>query len=98
MFHAVGFCVRQILRIVEFQIEIERIFSLIGILTSFRKCCLQLKNLDNLIFVSKNWPNDPRIGCKSPFNLIDFIESDINLEEKFEKFEEDFERDEVVEL
>jgi hypothetical protein len=45
--------------------------------------------------MNKNWPNDPRVGCKSPYNLVDFIESDLNLEEEFEGA---FERDEVVEL
>jgi hypothetical protein len=30
--------------------------------------------------------------------LADFIESDLNLEEKLEEFEKAFERDEVVEL
>jgi hypothetical protein len=65
MFPIVGFCARQILGIVGCQIEIERIFSLIGILTSLRRYHLQSKKLDKLIFVSKNWPNDLRIGCKS---------------------------------
>jgi hypothetical protein len=79
-------------------IERKIIFSLVGILTSLRICHLQLEKLDKLIFVSKNWPNDRRIGCKSPSSLADFIESNINLEEKFEDFERAFERDEVVEL
>ncbi len=48
--------------------------------------------------MNKNWPNDRRIGCKSPFSLTNFIESDFNLEEKLEEFEGAFERDEVVEL
>jgi hypothetical protein len=34
--------------------------------------------------VNKNWLNDPRIGCKSPSNLIEFLEKDINLEEELE--------------
>jgi hypothetical protein len=54
MFPIVGFCVRQILGIIGSQIEIEIIFSLPRILTSIRKCHLQLENLDKLIFVSKN--------------------------------------------
>jgi hypothetical protein len=29
---------------------------------------LQIENLKKLPFVNKNWPNDPRIGCK--FHLI----------------------------
>jgi hypothetical protein len=48
--------------------------------------------------VSKNWPNDPRIGCKSPSSLADFMESDLNLEEELEQFQKAFKRDEVVEL
>ncbi len=98
MFLAVGFCAKQILGIVGSQIETKRMFSLTGILTSIKRCCLQYKKLDKLIFVSKNWPNDPSIGCKSPSSLVDFIESDLNLEEELEEFEGAFERDKVVEL
>jgi hypothetical protein len=98
MFHVVGFCARQILKIVGSQIEIEIIFSLVGILTSLRRCCLQLKNLNKLIFVGKHWLDDPRIGCKSPFSLIDFIENDFNLEEELEEFEKAFEREKVLEF
>ncbi len=46
----------------------------------------------------KNWHNDPIIRCKSPSNLLKFLEMDINLEEKLEKFEREFEKDEVVEM
>jgi hypothetical protein len=59
MFLIVDFCAKQILKVVGFQIEIERIFSLARILTGFKRCRLQLENFDKLIFVSKNWPNDP---------------------------------------
>jgi hypothetical protein len=41
MFPIVGFCAKQVLRIVGFQIETENIFSLIGILTRFRRCHLR---------------------------------------------------------
>jgi hypothetical protein len=98
MFHVVGFCAKQILGIIGFQIEKERIFSLVGILTSFRRCHLQSKKLNKLIFVNKNWPNDSKIGSKSLSSLVDFIENDFNLEEELEEFEGTFERDEVVEL
>jgi hypothetical protein len=40
MFPIVGFCARQILRIIGFQIEIKRIFSLIRAFTNFRRCHL----------------------------------------------------------
>jgi hypothetical protein len=87
MFLTIGFLAWQILEIVDSQIETKRIFSLVGILIKLRKCRLQIENLEKLILVNKNWPNDPRIGCKCPFNLLKFLEKDINLEEKFEKFE-----------
>jgi hypothetical protein len=38
------------------------------------------------------------IRCKSPFNLREFLEMDIDLEDEFEEFEGDFEKDEVVEV
>ncbi len=98
MFPTIGFCAKKILRIVGSQIEIEKIFLLAKILTSLRGCHLQLENLVKLTFVNKNWPYDPKIGCKSPFSLANFIESDFNLEEKLEEFEKASERDEVVEL
>jgi hypothetical protein len=36
-------------------------------------------NLDKIIFVSKNWPSDPRVGCSSPSSLIELIEADLAL-------------------
>jgi len=44
--------------------------------------------------VNKNWLSDPRIRCKSPSNLLEFLERDMELEEELEKFE----RGEVVEV
>jgi hypothetical protein len=43
-----------------------------------------MTNLEKLIFVNKNWPNDLRIGCKSPSNLVELIEKDLELEKKLE--------------
>jgi hypothetical protein len=54
--------------------------------------------LDKLIFVSKYWPNDPRIVCKSPSSLTNLIENDLNLEEESEEFEKAFEKDKVAKL
>jgi hypothetical protein len=51
-----------------------------------------------LIFVNKIWPNDPKIRCKYPFNVIELLERDIDLEEQLEKFEGEFKKDEVVEV
>jgi hypothetical protein len=64
------FLVCKILGIVESQVEMKRIFSLNRIFSNLRKCHLQLDNLENLIFVNKNWLNDPSVGCKSSSNLV----------------------------
>jgi hypothetical protein len=71
MFLIIDSYVKQILEIVGSQIEIEKIFFLIEIFTSFRRFHLQSKNLDKVIFVNENWPNDLRIGCKAPSNLVE---------------------------
>ncbi len=62
------------------QIEIKGFFSLTRIFTNLMKCCLHIENLEKLIFVNKNWPNDSRIDCKFPFNLLEFFEKDVDLE------------------
>jgi hypothetical protein len=97
MFPIVGFLAQQILGVVGFQIE-SFFSSLVRILTNFRRCCLQIENLEKLIFVNKNWLNDLRIGCKSPSNLLEFLEKDVDLEEELKEFEGEFLRDEVVEV
>ncbi len=48
--------------------------------------------------MKKIWSNDLKVACKSPFNLIEFLEENIDLEEELEEFEGDFEKDEVVEV
>jgi hypothetical protein len=81
LFPIVAFVVRHILCIVGSQIKTKIIFSLVGIFTNLRRCCLQSNNLDKIIFISKNWPNDPRVGCSSPSSLIELIEANVILEE-----------------
>jgi hypothetical protein len=92
------FVLKKILGIVGYQIELEKIFSLVGILTNLMRCRLQSNFLNKLIFINKNWPNDSRIGYKSPSSLVDFVETDLILEEELEKFEVVFEKDKVVKL
>jgi hypothetical protein len=72
MFPIFAFLACQILGIVGSQIEIERIFSLVDILSNLRRCHLQTNNLERLIFMSKNWPNDFRAGS-FPNNLVELI-------------------------
>jgi len=48
MFPTIGFCAKQILEIVGFQMEMERIFSLAGILTNL---------LGDITYNQKIWTN-----------------------------------------
>jgi DNA topoisomerase VI subunit A len=36
--------------------------------------------LRNLFFVNKNWPNDARVRCKAPNNVVNLIDSKLNLQ------------------
>ncbi len=47
--------------------------------------------------MSKNWPNDPRVGS-FPTNLVELIEANVKLEEELEEFEGSFDRDEIVDM
>ncbi len=70
----------------------KEFFFLIGIFTNFWRCKFQWEILKKLIFINKNWPNDPRIYCKSPSSLVEFMEMDGDLEKGLEEFESSFER------
>jgi hypothetical protein len=48
--------------------------------------------------LSKSWANDPKVGCESPSNLVEFIKTKGDLEKELEQFEGDFEIDEISEL
>jgi hypothetical protein len=48
--------------------------------------------------VNKNWPNDCKVSCKSPLNLLEHIGIDVDLEEELEQFEKGFEKYEIVDL
>ncbi len=69
-----------------------------GISTNLRRYHLQSNNLDKIIFVTKNWPSDPKVGCNSPSSLIELIEADFALEEELEQYEDEFEWDELLHL
>jgi hypothetical protein len=55
-----------------------------------------IKNLEKLFFVSKNWPNDAKVGCKSSSDLVKFIEMDEQLKEKLQEFEGEFEQEYIL--
>jgi hypothetical protein len=79
MFPTIGFLACQVLSIIGSQIEAEFFFSLAWILINLRRSKLQTEFFFKIIFVSKNWSNNPRVGQKSPYNLVKFIETDGDL-------------------
>ncbi len=62
-------------------------FSLATIFINLIRCCLQLENFKKLIFISKNWLTDAKVGCKSLSDLVEFIEMDEQLKEELQEFE-----------
>jgi hypothetical protein len=40
------------------QIEIKHIFIIVGVLTSIRRCTLEVENIDKLVIVLNNWTFD----------------------------------------
>jgi hypothetical protein len=57
-FQMLGFLGKQVFGILEFQIDIEKMFSLIGVLIALKHCCLQVQNLDQIISIINKWPDD----------------------------------------
>jgi hypothetical protein len=51
--------------------------------------------LEKLIFVTENWLNDARVGCKYPNDLVNFIDMDEQSKEQVKKFEHEFKQDEI---
>ncbi len=61
MFFIIEFLPCKIVEMLATNYDKEFLFCLIEIFTNLRKCCLQLDNLNKLIFVIKNWLNDPNV-------------------------------------
>ncbi len=74
--------------IVVSQIEIERIFNMVGVITSLRHCWLGIKNLDKFVFIMKNWLDDPKFGCAT--SLPNSIEEYLKIENDMISKNEDF--------
>jgi hypothetical protein len=48
--------------------------------------------------MSKSWPSDPRVGYKSPSNLVELIQINLDFEDELEIFEGSFEHDERIDI
>jgi len=57
----------------------ECIFSLVNFFTNLKKCHFQFDKLKKLIFISKDWPIDPKVDCITLFSLVKLIEMDMEL-------------------
>jgi hypothetical protein len=81
------------------QIEIEQIFSVVGVITNLWRSYVEIENLDRLIFVIKTWLDDARVGCdgaSKPMSMTNVLTSKSNIIEENNKvieeqglFEED---------
>jgi hypothetical protein len=90
---------KHILRILLSQIKTKKIFSIVGIFTSFYKCHPQTKNFEILIFVNKNCPLNPHIGYYKHPNLISAYEIEHDLTKELEaKFDDEMEHEEFLEV
>ncbi len=71
----------QIFAIPRSQIETEWILNVVGVFASLWRCQLEVENVDSLVVIYKNWPNDARVGCnlandtKSFATEVDLLES-----------------------
>jgi hypothetical protein len=68
-----SFLVKQILRILGSHIETKHVFSLVGVLKALRRYELQVDNLDQMVFVVKNWRDDPRLNCSWHKDFTSFL-------------------------
>jgi hypothetical protein len=51
------------------KLKLKQYFPLLVYLI-WKDVIYNFKNLENFIFMSKNWPNDVRVGCKAPSSLV----------------------------
>ncbi len=77
----VSFLAKQFFKIFKSQIELERVFSLVRVLTIL-KHYIQMKNLDQIIIVVKNWFDDLYLNHTPSVNLKDYMEAKVVLVEE----------------
>jgi hypothetical protein len=79
-FSNVGFLTKQVFGIPRFQINIKKMFSLAGVLITPRRChLLQVQNLNQIIVIINNWPDDPCLNYTLNVDLKDYLKTEIGL-------------------
>jgi len=58
-FPNVDFFIKQVLGILRFQIETKIMFNFVSVLTTLKRYCLQVQNLNWITIIINNWLNDP---------------------------------------
>lgn len=72
-------------RILRFQIDTKKMFSLASVLIVLRHWCLQVQNLDQIISIINKWPDDlhlnytPNVDLKDNVNLKNYMKVKIGL-------------------
>ena len=89
-FRNVAFLARQILGIVGSQVEIERIFSITGVILSQQRRRLGMEHLEKVVFISKNWPDEHNnVGKLEDESIEHFLEiEDIIVDDNIHLIEE----------
>jgi hypothetical protein len=94
-FFNVNFLAKQILGIPSSQIEIEQVFTLVGVSTILRCYRLYVDNMDQIITIVKNWHYDLCANCKPNFDFKQYLKiekllakNNYNLIEEHDFFEE----------
>jgi len=59
----VAWLARHILVILGSQLKTKQFFYVISVFTSLQKCRFGVENLNSLVMIYKNWPNDVKVGC-----------------------------------
>ncbi len=77
----VGFLVKQVFRILGFHIEIKIVLNLVDVLTTLRCRCLQVQNLDWIIIIINNPPNDLHLHFTPHADLKDYLKTKVGLVE-----------------
>jgi hypothetical protein len=85
-----------ILAILGGSIEVEQNFNVLGVFTSLRRCQLGVENLDSLVMIYKNWPNDVKAWWSvanedvtkffvAKADLVEFLKVELNETGMFEE-------------
>jgi hypothetical protein len=81
-FSYVAFIAQQVLGIVGFQIEVERIFNIVNICIILRHFQFSMDNFETLKIIYKNWHNGAHIGSSPSMDKDEHV-GGLPSEEKF---------------